>query len=54
MGNWEPLSEAERARYYTINKDNLDFLGNRYNRVNRWVIGDMLRRSRYRFPISLH
>ena len=47
---WKPLSEAERARYHTINEDNLGFLSNRYNRVNRWVIADMLRRSRYRFP----
>ncbi|MGO9376156.1 MAG: fatty acyl-CoA synthetase [Syntrophobacteraceae bacterium] len=50
MGTWKPLSEAERARYYTIDEDNLEFLANRYNRVNRWVIADMLRRSRYRFP----
>jgi len=50
MGTWKPLSEAERARYHTINEDNLEFLSNRYNRVNRWVIADMLRRSRYRFP----
>ncbi|MGA2404401.1 MAG: AMP-binding protein [Syntrophobacteraceae bacterium] len=50
MGTWRPLSEAERARYYTINEDNLEFLMNRYNRVNRRVIADMLRRSRYRFP----
>ncbi len=50
MDSWKPLSEAERARYHTIDKDNLEFLMNRYNRVNRWVIADMLRRSRYRFP----
>ncbi len=50
MGSWKPLSQAEKARYGEINRDNLEFLGNRYNRVNRWVIGDMLRRSRYRFP----
>lgn len=50
MGNWKPLSEAEQSRYHTISKDNLEFLSNRYNRVNRWVIADMLRRSRYRFP----
>ncbi|MGO9414494.1 MAG: AMP-binding protein, partial [Syntrophobacteraceae bacterium] len=50
METWKPLSEAEQARYHTINKDNLEFIMNRYNQVNRWVIADMLRRSRYRFP----
>jgi hypothetical protein len=29
MGIWKPLNEAERARYYTINEDNLEFLKNR-------------------------
>ena len=50
METWKPLSEAEQARYHTINKDNLEFIMNRYNHANRWVIADMLRRSRYRFP----
>lgn len=50
MGGWKQLSEAEKASYYTIDKENVDFLLNRYNRVNRWVIADILRRSRYRFP----
>ena len=50
MGGWNQLSEADRARYHTINRENVEFLLNRYNRVNRWVIADILRRSRYRFP----
>ncbi len=50
MDGWKQLSEADKARYRTINKENVEFLLNRYNRVNRWVIADMLRRSRYRFP----
>ncbi len=45
-----PLSADEKNRYHTINKENLDFLMNRYNRVNRWVIADMIRRSRYHYP----
>ncbi len=50
MDSWRQLSEAEQARYHTIDSDNLEFIMNRYNRINRWVIADMLRRSRYRFP----
>jgi fatty-acyl-CoA synthase len=44
------LSEHDRARYGVLNEDNIQFLMNRYNRVNRWVIADMLRRTRYHFP----
>lgn len=44
------LSANEKDRYATVNKDNLDFLMNRYNLVNRWVIGDMIRRSCYHYP----
>lgn len=45
-----PLKEEEKARYHLINKENLEFLMNRYNRVNRWVIADMIRRSAYHYP----
>lgn len=44
------LSDAEKARYASLNRENIEFLMDRYNRVNRWVIADMLRRSRYHFP----
>ena len=47
---WKALTEEEKARYYTLNKENVEFLMNRYNRVNRWVIADMIRRSRYHYP----
>lgn len=47
---WKPLSEAEKARYHTLNKENVEFLMDRYNRVNRWVIADMIRRSKYHYP----
>ncbi|MHB1038915.1 MAG: acyl-CoA synthetase [Desulfobacteria bacterium] len=45
-----PLTEEEKDRYKVIDKENLDFLMNRYNRMNRWVIADMIRRSAYRYP----
>jgi len=44
------LSAEDKSRYGTLNKENLDFLMNRYNRVNRWVIADMIRRSCYHYP----
>jgi fatty-acyl-CoA synthase len=47
---WAPLTEEEKKRYRVINKENLDFLMNRYNKVNRWVIADMIRRSAYHYP----
>ena len=46
----QALTEDDRRRYQTINRENIDFLLNRYNRVNRWVVADMIRRSRYHFP----
>ena len=42
-----PLTRAEAEQYSTVSKKNIEFLMNRYNKVNRWVIADMLRRSRY-------
>lgn len=45
-----PLSEKEKERFNVINKENLDFIRSRYNKVNRWVIADMVRRSAYRYP----
>lgn len=45
-----PLTESEKQCYKVINKENIEFLMNRYNKVNRWVIGDMIRRSAYRYP----
>ena len=44
------LTNSEKERFTSLNKENLEFLMDRYNRINRWVIGDMLRRSRYHFP----
>jgi len=40
----QSLSAEDKSRYSILNKENLDYLMNRYNRVNRWVIADMIRR----------
>lgn len=48
--NHTPLSTEDKLRYGTINQENIDFITNRNNRINRWVIADMLRRTRYHFP----
>jgi len=48
--NWAPLTEEEKVLYNVINKESIEFLMNRYNKVNRWVIADMIRRSAYRYP----
>jgi fatty-acyl-CoA synthase len=51
MGNiLPPLTEEDKKRYTVINKENLEYLMNRYNKVNRWVIADMIRRSAYHYP----
>ncbi len=33
-----------------INKENIEALLNKYNKINRWVIGDIFKRSGYRYP----
>ncbi|GEM_PF-5520373 len=43
---YEPLSEQEKLRYSTISQENIDFIMSRNNRINRWVIADMIRRTR--------
>ncbi|MBF0549928.1 MAG: acyl-CoA synthetase [Deltaproteobacteria bacterium] len=45
-----PLTEQDRAKFNTLNRESIDYLMTRYNRVNRWVVADMLRRTRYHFP----
>jgi len=44
------LSAEDKLRYSTLNQENIDFIMNRNNRINRWVIADMLCRTRYHFP----
>ncbi len=50
MSMLKPLTDADKARYNSLNKENIEFLLNRYNRVNRWVIADIVRRSSYHYP----
>ncbi len=47
---YAPLSAEDKLRYSTISPENIDFVMNRNNRINRWVIADMLRRTRYHYP----
>lgn len=44
------MTEQESARFNVLNKENLAFLMDRYNPVNRWVIADMVRRTAYHYP----
>ena len=44
------MTEEQKARFNVLNKENLEFLMDRYNRVNRFVIADMVRRTAYHSP----
>ena len=50
MVDFKPLTEVEKARFSVINKENIEFIMDRYNKTNRWVIADMIRRSAYHYP----
>jgi len=50
MVDFKPLTEAEKACFNVINKENIEFIMDRYNKTNRWVIADMIRRSAYHYP----
>jgi fatty-acyl-CoA synthase len=50
VDHFKPLSQDEKQRFGILNKENVDFLMDRYNRVNRWVIADMIRRTTYHYP----
>ena len=47
---FSPLTAQEKENYSTLNQETVDFFMTRYNRINRWVIGDMIRRSSYHYP----
>lgn len=49
-GAEHPMTDQEKARFNLLNQENLAFLMDRYNRVNRWVIADMVRRTAYHYP----
>ncbi len=44
------FTEEDKKRFSTVTKENIQFLRDRYNRVNRWVIADTIRRSSYHYP----
>lgn len=50
MSMLKPLTDVEKKRYHSLNKENIEFLLNRYNKINRWVIADIIRRSSYHYP----
>ncbi len=45
-----PLSDKDRALYGKLDEETNRFLRNRYNRITRWVIADLLKRSASRTP----
>jgi fatty-acyl-CoA synthase len=42
--------QTPRFPFDSITEEGIKELRRRYNRVNRWVVADMVRRSAYRFP----
>ena len=50
MGSRQSENEVDQARFSSINRENIEYLMTRFNKVNRWVIADMIRRSAYHFP----
>lgn len=45
-----PITEQEGAYYHRIDKEAVEFLHRKYNKIGRWVVADMIRRSAYRYP----
>jgi fatty-acyl-CoA synthase len=46
----KPITEQEKTHFFALNDENISFLLERYNKINRWVVADMIRRSRYHYP----
>lgn len=46
----KPLNEEEKKLYSAIDSESINFLRRRYNKITRWVIADITRRSAYRYP----
>ncbi len=44
------FNERERKLFNEISKETVSFLRKRYNKITRWVIADLSRRSAYRYP----
>jgi len=45
-----PLTEDAKRHYHQFDRESIAFLRSRYNRITRWVIADIVRRSAYRYP----
>lgn len=50
MRERNPLPEDARKHYHHFDRESIAFLRSRYNRITRWVIADIVRRSAYRYP----
>ena len=50
MSFYKPLQKQDKECFNQLTPENVQFLRNRYNKVNRWVIADMIRRSAYHYP----
>ncbi|MGQ9796583.1 acyl-CoA synthetase [Desulfosoma sp.] len=50
MAQGTPLTEEARRHYHHFDRESIAFLRSRYNRITRWVIADIVRRSAYRYP----
>ncbi|MCL6610007.1 MAG: acyl-CoA synthetase [Peptococcaceae bacterium] len=48
--NLPPLTDEEKRFYSVIDGESINFLRRRYNRITRWVIADITRRSACRYP----
>ncbi len=44
------ISKDLKGRFYSITEENVNYLLNHYNKINRWVISDLLKRSAYHYP----
>ncbi len=50
MSTRNPLPEDAKKHYQSFDRESIAFLRTRYNRITRWVIADIVRRSAYRYP----
>lgn len=44
------MNDKEKKYFREINKETVAFLRKRYNCITRWVVGDIVHRSAYRYP----
>ncbi|SHF42659.1 fatty-acyl-CoA synthase [Desulfacinum infernum DSM 9756] len=50
MVQGKPLKSEDQGHYHRFDRESIQFLRTRYNRITRWVIADIVRRSAYRYP----